>query len=77
MSQQDIIINKNNYKVYEKIGVGETTGSVIQRAREATSLDFVAYKKINIRNEQTKQSVLHQIKYLKSLNHINIAKLYD
>lgn len=40
--------------MYEKIGVGETTGSVILRARESTALDFVAYKKINIRNEQTK-----------------------
>jgi len=50
----DIAVNKNSYKLYEKIGVGETTGSIIQRAREQTSLEFVAYKKISAKSEAVK-----------------------
>ena len=47
----NIQVHSNNYKVYEKIGNGETTGSTIFRAREASSLEFVAYKRIHVRNE--------------------------
>ncbi|CAL6015995.1 Kinase [Hexamita inflata] len=73
----EITINRNSYKIYEKIGTGMTTGSTISRAREATSLEFVAYKRIQVRNDQTKQSVAHQCKFLKSLVHPNIVRLID
>ena len=57
--QADILINNSCYKIYEQISTGKSSGSIIYRARESTSLDFVAFKKLPLRTTNTKNSLAH------------------
>ena len=77
MEEQDIIFKHNQYKIYDKIGTGEVSGSIIRRAREVSSLNFVAFKKAPCQTDQSKRAIAHQIKLLTQLQHPNIVRLID
>lgn len=64
----------SKHKTYEEIGRGDRSGSIIYRARQEQSLEFVAAKKTNVSNKTIKEKVQREAAYLNTSMHPNILR---
>ncbi|TNJ29939.1 Kinase, ULK [Giardia muris] len=62
------------FKTYEEIGRGKFTGSVIYRARQSQSLEYVAAKHTDVSIPSVKTKVQTEASFLNSCVHPNILK---